>query len=67
MIQDVMDLRSNGWTPRRQEVKPQKYEDIHRQHKKTEQEKKMEATLAQQRNKSMSKSRKWFYFICRIE
>ena len=30
MIQDVVDLRDNGWKPRRQEAKPQRIEDIHR-------------------------------------
>ena len=30
MIQDVTDMRDNGWKHRRQEAKPQGNEDIHR-------------------------------------
>lgn len=56
MIQDVMELRSSAWVPRRVEVKPQRIEDIHREHAEEEHNKKMEATLAASTNRK-SKSR----------
>ena len=56
MIQDVVDLRENNWVPRRIEAKPQRIEDIHREHAREEQEKKMEAAVAQQSRKTKSRN-----------
>ena len=64
MIQDVMELRSSAWVPRRVEVKPQRIEDIHREHAEEEHNKKMEATLAASTNRK-SKSRELEYGLCR--
>ena len=54
MIQDVVELRDNNWVPRRIEAKPQRIDDIHREHAKEEQQKKMEAAVAQSSRKSKS-------------
>ena len=54
MIQDVVELRENNWVPRRVEAKPQRIEDIHREHAKEEQQKKMEAAVAASSRKSKS-------------
>ena len=51
MIQDVVDLRENGWVPRRRVAKPQRIEDIHREHAREEQGKKMEGAIAQKSRK----------------
>ncbi|XP_063678716.1 eukaryotic translation initiation factor 4 gamma 3-like isoform X3 [Bolinopsis microptera] len=56
MIQDVVELRDNNWVPRRIEAKPQRIDDIHREHAKEEQQKKMEAAVAQSSRKSKSRA-----------
>jgi len=56
MIQDVVELRENNWVPRRMEARPQRIEDIHREHAKEEQQKKMEAAVAASSRKSKSRA-----------
>ena len=51
MVQDVVELRDNNWVPRRIVVKPQRLDDVHREHAKEEQEE-MEVTVASSSSES---------------